>query len=226
METRMNSMGKVRAVAAPALVVVGLAAQAASAAVVMTALETSGGVTVTATGSYDVRGLPFARTARTPNGVAPQDAALNLSAEDPFGAEYDFFGGIFGPTSFGPGPGALAPEGAGTGTALSIQGASGWIGVPSGTVTGTVDAALTFAGATFASLGMTPGTYVWSWIAGTGDDIPSFATLGDGAEPFPGTPQTLTLQIGPTAPIPLPATLPLMLGGLVAGALLLRRRGT
>jgi hypothetical protein len=51
----------------------------------------------------------------------------------------------------------------------------------------------TYDGATFASLGVTPGTYVWTW--GTGAD------------------QSFTLEIGTT---PLPAALPLFAGGLGA----------
>ena len=55
--------------------------------------------------------------------------------------------------------------------------------------------------ATFASLGVTPGTYVWTW--GTGAD------------------QRFTLEIGTT---PLPAALPLFAAGLGAMGLLGWRR--
>lgn len=61
----------------------------------------------------------------------------------------------------------------------------------------------TFDNSTFASLGLTPGTYVWSW--GTGAD------------------QTFTLQVGPTA-TPLPTALPLFATGLGGLGLLGWRR--
>jgi hypothetical protein len=60
---------------------------------------------------------------------------------------------------------------------------------------------LTFANATFASLGITPGEYVYTL---TNDD-------------------TVTLRFGAPTPIPLPAAAPLLLSGL-AGLVLLRRR--
>ena len=59
----------------------------------------------------------------------------------------------------------------------------------------------TYDTATFASLGVTPGTYVWTW--------------GSGAD------QSFTLEIGTT---PLPAALPLFATGLGALGLLGWRR--
>ena len=68
------------------------------------------------------------------------------------------------------------------------------------------DAALldtaTYDNATFASLGVTPGTYVWIWGDGTGN-------------------QSFTLEIGST---PLPATLPLFATGRGALGLIGWRR--
>jgi hypothetical protein len=62
----------------------------------------------------------------------------------------------------------------------------------------------TYLNATFASLGVTPGTYVWTW--------------GAGAE------QSFTLEIGNAVATPLPAALPLFAAGLGALGLLGWRR--
>jgi hypothetical protein len=68
----------------------------------------------------------------------------------------------------------------------------------------------TFAGATFASLGLTPGTYVWTWGAAAAATLNGAAVLN-----------TFTIQIGP---VPLPATLPLFATGLAGLGLLGWRR--
>jgi len=62
----------------------------------------------------------------------------------------------------------------------------------------------TYNNATFASLGVTPGTYVWTW--GTGTHADSF-----------------TLQIGPAA-VPEPASLTVLALGLAGLGMALRTR--
>jgi hypothetical protein len=72
--------------------------------------------------------------------------------------------------------------------------------LPQGYVSGDpLSDSATYTGATFASLGVTPGTYVWTW--GSGADADNF-----------------TLQIGPTA-APEPSSL-LLLAGALTGFLL------
>ena len=67
---------------------------------------------------------------------------------------------------------------------------------------------MTFAG-TFASLGMTPGTYAWTWS----DTVPDVGVVSDG----------LTIQIGPTSVPDTGSTALLMAFGL-AGLGLLHRK--
>ena len=54
------------------------------------------------------------------------------------------------------------------------------LGVPHGYVSGaTLSDSMTFNNATFASLGVTPGTYVWTW--GTGLENQNFTLVIGGA---------------------------------------------
>ena len=86
---------------------------------------------------------------------------------------FDLYGGLFtGPTSFGSGWLCLPAVAAETLSAfisfvLDGSGPNGLLVVPQGYVSGAaLSDSMTFNNATFASLGVTPGTYVWTW--GTG----------------------------------------------------------
>ena len=95
-----------------------------------------------------------------------------------------------GPTSFGPsGPSRSDDR---NGDLFGDVGSLGYLEVPfnytSGTLLSATDA---FTGATFSSLGLTPGTYTWTWGTGANADF-------------------LTVNIG-TASVPEPTSL-MMLG--------------
>ena len=95
-----------------------------------------------------------------------------------------------GPMSFGSGGPTSASSGSGdrVGTGEIIE-VGRWLDVPGGYVSGTpLWNSATYSGKTFATLGVTPGTYVWTW--GTGVD------------------QNFTLQIGDGFPTPPPAPAP------------------
>jgi hypothetical protein len=76
-----------------------------------------------------------------------------------------YHGLLTGPTNFGSGLGALADTGSGDFVGINVFG--GNLFVPQGYVSGSaLSDSMTFNNATFASLGATPGTYIWTWGAG------------------------------------------------------------
>ena len=99
----------------------------------------------------------------------------------------------------------------GSGDLVSVIDSSGDISapallVPAGYVSGhALSDTSTYNTATFASLGVTPGTYEWTWGRGVHAD-------------------SFTLQIGPVAAVPEPASLPLLVMGLAGLGMVVRRR--
>ena len=84
--------------------------------------------------------------------------------------------GFTGPTNFGSG-GAFFPN-TSSGDFVGINDSFGNIFVPAGYVSNTaLSNSMTFNNATFASLGLAPGTYVWSWGTGTGLGNQSFTLI-------------------------------------------------
>jgi hypothetical protein len=96
------------------------------------------------------------------------------------------YGGISGPSNFGPGGVSPAPD-TSSGDLVGIAGFFGNIYLPSGYVSGAqLDSTATFTGETFSSLGISGGTYTYTW--GTG-----------------GSADSLVLQVGPAVtPTPTP----------------------
>src|SRR6266513_627488 len=101
------------------------------------------------------------------------------------GGGVDIYKGITGPTSFGSG-GIFAPttsSGDPVGTRISDM----TLGVPHGYVSGAaLSDSMTFNNATFASLGLDVGTYLWSW--GTGLPNQNFTLIiGGVGVPYGGS---------------------------------------
>ena len=171
----------------------------AQGALMIIAEEVGGNVVITGSGSLDLSGLTKTTTNIVFARVNPSASTIVVGSTS---ARDLYAGDITSPTDFGPGTGGFANSGS-DGLFGFNQGSG--IVVPAGYVSGDLSGTSTWNGETFASLGMTPGTYIWSWA-------------------IPDTPniETITLQVGP---VPEPSTLAVFaIGGIGIGAGGIRRR--
>jgi hypothetical protein len=157
-------------------------------------------VVATGSGPLDLTGLTLVVTyASLPAQIFP---VLGQIVTGSGGATDGYQGSISGPTSFGGVFFTFASSG--SGDSVGIFRDTSTLLVPSGYVSGTaLSDSATYNNATFASLGVTPGTYVWTWGAGAN--------------------QNFTLQIGP-AGVPDGGSTVSLLGCALLGLAALRRK--
>ena len=163
--------------------------QSARANFVATIDQVGPNVVVTGSGTIDLTGLSFLFGGTATPSISPNTGSLSVGPS----ASADAYSAISGPASFG--TGAFTSADGGSGDVVGVQGLL--LLVPQGYVSGNpLSGSATYDNATFASLGITPGTYTWTW--GTGVD-------------------SFTLQIGPAGVPDAGSTLGLLLvalGGL------------
>lgn len=141
-------------------------------------------------GSFDLTGLTlnssFSTLGDVP-GLFASQADVSLGPVSAYTVQ-DAYTGITGPMNFGLGGAAYADSG--SGDVVEITGNPGYWGVaaffvPGGYLSGTaLNSGAIWLNANLASLGVTPGTYTWTW--GTGAEqsftlvtsVPEPATLG------------------------------------------------
>jgi PEP-CTERM motif len=120
------------------------------------------------------------------------EASQAAACAGPLSVDIATYQGFVGPTSFGPGALRLATSGSGDFTGIIPT--SGNLHPPGGYISGdSLFGEVTFAGADFQDLGLTPGVYVWSWGSGLHAD-------------------TFTVQVG----VPEPSSWALLLAGFGA----------
>ncbi|RCS28779.1 PEP-CTERM sorting domain-containing protein [Rhodanobacter denitrificans] len=165
-------------------------------------------VVTTGSGAIDLTGLTFEYGTVTGGATLWPSSGFVMTGPQTSVA-LDTYTGFAGPTSFGSGN-VVAPN-VNTGDTVGIFGSPSYYGVrnlwvPSGYVSGdALFGTSTYFNASFASLGVTPGTFVWTW--GTGAD------------------QSFTLDIAVNTPEP--AALGMFgFGVLLIGAFVGRRRRT
>src|SRR5690242_8961823 len=147
------------------------AAGPARAAYVVTFSQVGPDVVASGSGTIDLGGL----TSVTTGSTVPQIAPTFATEASGLAGSIDEYSGASGPFSFGPGVFTNATSGTGdlVGIQVLLGEPSGFVDVPMGYVSG---AALlskaTYAGQSFASLGLTPGVYVYNF--GSGENADTF----------------------------------------------------
>jgi VPDSG-CTERM motif len=150
----------------------------------VTLQQVGSNVVATGSGAINLTGLSFPIPSLTLAEVNAGDGVI-ITGPHGFGP-VDQYTGFMGPPSFGSG-GPFAPN-TGSGDFVGISGGTmfTFLLVPQGYASGAgLSDSMTFNNATFASLGVTPGTYVWTW--GTGLENQNF-TLQIGSVGVPGVP--------------------------------------
>jgi hypothetical protein len=142
----------------------------------LTLKEVGNNVVANGSGPINLTGLIFHGTATIGAGVFPSLGIINTG---PTSAPFiDLYIGLTGPTGFG--SGGIASADTGRGDFVVMQGYQSLLAVPHGYVSNTaLSSSSTYNNATFDSLGVTPGTYVWSW--GTGLPGQNFTLIIGGA---------------------------------------------
>lgn len=170
------------------LIACGLSAPPAQAGYIVTLVQEGPNVVATGSGTIDLAGLSF-RTSTSESAIIIP--ALANIVVGPVSLEpVDLYTGFTGPMDFGSSGGTSANSG--SGDIVGISGFGNSVIVPVGYVSGEPlgTSIATWDNATFASLGVTPGSYVWNWGSGPSAD-------------------SLTLDVGPAA-VPEPSSLALL----------------
>jgi hypothetical protein len=170
----------------------------AEAAVTVNVFQSGADVVATASGSLDLTGLVSRGAFGLSQQIQGSDGYVGLGPSD---ASLTGFSGMTGPAAWGPGLAFDASSGAGGPFGLNASGfGSPYVFVPVGYISGAAISGMsTWLGQSFASLGLDPGTYVYS----SGLD-------------------TVTVNIG--GAVPEPSTWAMMLLGFGALGVAMRRR--
>jgi PEP-CTERM motif len=170
---------------------IGTTADSAQAAYIVTFSQTGSDVTASGSGAIDLAGLTFITSGPTVSQVAPTFATEATGAS----GAVDEYSGASGPFSFGSGVFTNATTGAGdlVGVQVLHGEPSGFIFVPMGYASGApLSDTATYAGQSFATLGLAPGVYRYNFGSGLDAD-------------------TFTVEVG--APVPEPSTWAMLLAG-------------
>jgi hypothetical protein len=133
----------------------------ARAIVIVNATEIGGNVVFAGGGTLNLADLAGPSSTGSNAGIFPSSEIALLGANPSTSVPVDFYsGGVVSPGPFGPGGGTIGDLGSGDRFGVFQTSLVVPAGYSSG---GLLNGSITFTGATFASLGVTPGTYIWSW---------------------------------------------------------------
>lgn len=188
-----------------AFAAMGIFAAAASGQVTITIQQDGANVLVSGSGTVDTTGLTLNGYYDRNNEVAAQygEVFIGSSNVEPG------YAGLSGPTSFGGGSYEFANSS--TGDAFGVLGDGGVLFLPGNYVSGdALSGTMTFDDTTIAELGLSDGTYTYTWDNGAPGD-------------------SLTVDIGgsvttPPAATPEPSSLALLGSGVLGLAGVVRRR--
>ena len=139
----------------------------ARATVIVNANEIGGDVVFAGGGTFNLTDLTSFGGSSINAGIDPSIPQAFFGANPGTNLPIDLYGNIVSPGPFGPG-GAAFPT-LGSGDRFGVNPFR--LIVPAGYTSGSMlNASNTYTGATFASLGVTPGTYIWSWGSGVNAD--------------------------------------------------------
>ncbi len=192
--TFVKQLTGMAAVGVAMLVGVGLCAPEAQAGYTVTLAQVGPDVVATGSGTIDLTGLTYEYEGDSTAGLVPNEANINTGPAS-FEAR-DSYSGFTGPTSFGSGgAGTLASSGSGDIVGIAVD-SENIIKVPAGYVSGSsLSDMSTYDNQTFASLGVTPGTYTWTWGIATADDTFTLV-IPAAAVPEPSSLALLALPLG------------------------------
>jgi hypothetical protein len=129
-------------------------------------------VVATGSGTIDLTGLSSFGSAFASPELYPTNGIIGTGPS----STIDLYSGLSGPFSFGPGSTAFPISTSGDSVFLEDFGIS--IDVTSGYVSGASLSSSATYGGTIASLGLTSGTYTWTWDSGANSfvlDVPAMA---------------------------------------------------
>ena len=148
-------------------------ASSAQAEVTVTATEVGGDVVFEGSGSLNLDAWTFARNVADFPKIQPNNSIVVVGPTDDSGDFYQSASNFSDPGAFG--TGFMTTARRGSGALLGFRD-SGDLIVPTGYVSGDpLSGSATYVEETFESLGMTVGTYTWTW--GTGQPGESFTLV-------------------------------------------------
>lgn len=144
--------------------------------------EVGSNVVATGSGAINLKGLTFTSLVQAPAFMRPEAATISLSQG--IGDGYRDFSG---PSSFGSGSDTFASSSSGDFVGIdNISVVESVLWVPRGYVSGDLlSSSSRYTNETFASLGVTPGTYIWRW--GNGQNQNFTLIIGGAGVPDSGT---------------------------------------
>ena len=156
-----------------------LSVRPAQAGYTVTLQQVGPDVVATGSGAISLKGLRFSKsTSLVPGiGIIPRNPYVDPDVfihTGPTSSRVDVYSGATGPTTFGRGlviTSASSGSGDMVGIDVDVLGHV-YISVPTGYVRGTaLSDTATYSGKTFATLQVTPGTYVWKWGTGANQNF-------------------------------------------------------